>query len=692
MAGTSRATRSVRRLRVATIAVTALAILLFLAVSWRNYDGIRKERIADAQASAEKTLIAVDDHVAGLIDYADSYLRALRAFYLEHGGGDALRAYIADTRIVDPQWFIGDIGIVDAAGNVTFTLSSLSPPNANIADRDYFQALATYPGDVLLIDPTLLGRATHQYFFRAIRPIRVGGRFAGAITVAMRPEALVDLYRQFELGPHSNISVLQTDAHQFIALHPAGDASFYGKRFDNLELWDRLKENPHGVYHRVSPFDGVERYYAYRKSSHYPIASVVSVARVDIDAALADARREIVVEAVLFAVAAAVICLLLLRAIGTEERLVRANANLVHAQRMGKIGSVEVDLVTMDAHWSDELYRIYGRDPKLGPARLEEFLAYVHPDDRAVAEEMRHQHETGDVHGPNEYRILLPGGEVRWIHREIEVVRDAAGKPATLITTEQDITDQKRAELEKDAFVATVSHELRTPLTSIRGALGLIASGVTGALPDKAQKMFDVAHRNSERLSHLVNDLLDLQRIAAGQMAYKVVETPIATVVADAIGTIKPFAEERGVRIEAAGVADAVVAVDPERMAQVMDNLLSNAIKFSKPGGTVTVTVARRAPWLRITVEDRGEGIPEAFRARIFERFSQADSGNMRRSGGSGLGLSIVSAIVGHHGGRVSFDSELGVGSRFHVDLREIVSPPASDADALAGARSDAES
>jgi len=444
----------------------------------------------------------------------------------------------------------------------------------------------------------------------------------------------------------------------------------------------------------VSPFDGLDRYYAFRKSSTYPIASVATVAAIDIDAALGEARRDIALQAGFFVLAAVVICLLVLRVIGTEDRLLRANANLVNAQRLGKIGSVEVDLATMQVNWSEQLYRIYGRDPKLGPASLDEFLAYVHPDDRGIAEEMRHQHVTGIVRGPNEYRILLRDGQVRWVHREIEVVRDSSGKPVKLVATEQDITDQKRADLDKDAFVSTVSHELRTPLTSIRGALGLIASGVTGKLPDKTQKLFDVAQRNSERLSRLVNDLLDLQRIDAGRMVYKLVVTPITKLVGDAIETIRPYADERAVEIEfAAHAPGATVMADTERMAQAMDNLLSNAIKFSRVGGTVTVTIERRAPpWLRITIEDQGEGIPDSFRPRIFRRFSQADVGDTRRSGGSGLGLSIVKAIIGHHGGMVSFDTEVGVGTRFYIDLTEVETPAAAEPAAMVASQTQAAS
>jgi len=210
----------------------------------------------------------------------------------------------------------------------------------------------------------------------------------------------------------------------------------------------------------------------------------------------------------------------------------------------------------------------------------------------------------------------------------------------------------------------------------------LLASLSASVLPDKARQLLGIALRNSERLSRLVDDLLDQQRIALGRMDYHMVPTPVSHVIADAVETIRPMADARKVAVAiGADCPDAVAVLDPARMNQVLDNLLSNAIKFSQPGQTVTVSLERRPRWLRITVADHGAGIPAAFRSRIFQPFSQADGTDGRKVGGSGLGLSIVKGIVASHGGRVTFDSQEGIGTRFHVDLREMESqPPAAAA------------
>ncbi len=670
--------KQVRGARAIVIAIAAAAILLFCAVSWHNYGALHDRRVADAQGDANHALLAINDHITGLIDYADSYLRSLRASYVQHGNLQAFRDYVTQTRLNDPLAFIGEIVVIDADGHPAFISSNPVPPSVELSDLPYFRALKADNTDRMIIDWTRLGRTIKQYQFRVVRPIRVNDQFQGVVVITLRPEAIVDLFQQFTLGPNSTISVFQTEEHRYIARLPVSDRSYYDKVFETLELWTLVKKAPHGFYHRPGVLDGVMRHFVYQQAAGYPIATVIGIADIDIDASLARARAELTTQALFFILAAVIICALVLRVIRVEERLRGVNANLVHAQRMGKIGSVEVDLVAMKATWSDELYRIYDRDRALGPAPLEEFLAYVHPDDRDTVAEMRGQHLHGTVQGPNEYRIILKDGSIRWIHREVEVLRDPSGKPVKLVAAEQDITDQKRLDQAKDAFISTISHELRTPLTSIRGSLGLIAGGASGALPEKMQRLFDIALRNSERLSRLVNDLLDLQRMGSGTMVYHLAEIVLAKVVHDMIEAIRPLAKERGIDISFASTCpDAMVKGDAERLAQVIENLLSNAVKFSKPGQTIAVTIVRRRPWLRITVEDHGEGIPEAFRARIFQRFTQADSSDTRKIGGSGLGLSIVQSIVTQHGGQVSFDTETGRGTRFHVDLEEI-EPPAS--------------
>jgi len=235
----------------------------------------------------------------------------------------------------------------------------------------------------------------------------------------------------------------------------------------------------------------------------------------------------------------------------------------------------------------------------------------------------------------------------------------------------RDITERKRIEQMQKEFVSTVSHELRTPLTSIRGSLGLILGGVTGELPEKAKALLTIANNNSERLIHLINDILDMEKITAGKMQFDYTVVNLTSVVQQAVESNKGYGDQLHVRFELISAPDeaVMVKVDEKRMAQVMSNLLSNAAKYSPTDDTVEISIEASEKSVRITVHDNGKGIPEEFKSRIFSKFAQADSSDTRQKGGTGLGLNITKEIVEQQGGAIGFESEAGRGTTFYVDL-----------------------
>lgn len=234
----------------------------------------------------------------------------------------------------------------------------------------------------------------------------------------------------------------------------------------------------------------------------------------------------------------------------------------------------------------------------------------------------------------------------------------------------RDITERKRIDEMKNEFVSTVSHELRTPLTSIKGSLGLLRGGLVADLPDKAKRMIDIAYQNSDRLVRLINDILDVEKIEAGMMKYEIVPVKAGELLAVAVETNRGFGDEHGVSITLdEPLPDVTVKADRDRMMQVLANLLSNAIKYSPEGGAVSVSATLKDQVLRVSVADRGPGIPEKFHESLFAKFAQADSSDTREKGGSGLGLAISKAIVEQHGGSIGFETEIGKGTTFHFDL-----------------------
>lgn len=253
---------------------------------------------------------------------------------------------------------------------------------------------------------------------------------------------------------------------------------------------------------------------------------------------------------------------------------------------------------------------------------------------------------------------------------DVVVGRMEASGGHRLVAILHDISERKRAEVMKNEFVSTVSHELRTPLTSIAGSLGLLNGGAAGELPASAKRLVSIAHENSRRLVRLVNDILDIQKMQSASVTFAREPVVMEDVARLAMEQNAGFAAEHGVRLALqATTADTSVVGDQDRLIQVLTNLISNAVKFSPADGVVTLSVERREDRVRVCVQDFGMGIPESFRGRMFTRFAQADTTDTRQRGGTGLGLAIVKEIVERHAGQISFESKVGFGTTFQVDL-----------------------
>ena len=253
-------------------------------------------------------------------------------------------------------------------------------------------------------------------------------------------------------------------------------------------------------------------------------------------------------------------------------------------------------------------------------------------------------------------------------------VFDERGRVAYALTAFHDITERRKVERMKDEFVSVVSHELRTPLTSIQGALGLLENGVLGPLGGEALEMAHIAGDGSRRLLRLVNELLDIQKLEFGTPTLHPQPVALGPLLSKVVAASRPYATTLRIGLDLDDGAPAVVVVaDPDRLSQVVANLLSNAIKFTPPGEHVQVTARRVARnQVRVAVEDRGPGVPEEFRASLFQKFSQADASDARQKGGTGLGLAICKVIVEKLGGAIGHEPPAGGGALFYFELPEL--------------------
>jgi PAS domain S-box-containing protein len=244
------------------------------------------------------------------------------------------------------------------------------------------------------------------------------------------------------------------------------------------------------------------------------------------------------------------------------------------------------------------------------------------------------------------------------------------GHLLSVIGQGRDITQQLEAERIKREFTSTLSHELRTPLTSIIGSLQLLQSGVFGDVDKDVAELVTVAERNGQRLLDLINDLLDIEKIESGKFTLVPESLMLDDLVRESLVLNQAFAERFGVRLDAAPELPRVpVFADRKRLLQVLTNLLSNAAKFSPRGVPVEVGLVVQDGTARVDVQDRGPGIPEEFRSRIFGRFAQADSTATRQKGGTGLGLAICKRLIELMNGRIGFADREGGGTRFFFEL-----------------------
>ena len=258
--------------------------------------------------------------------------------------------------------------------------------------------------------------------------------------------------------------------------------------------------------------------------------------------------------------------------------------------------------------------------------------------------------------------------ETRLLEDVFEVLAQSIAERDAIMQSE--LLQMREVERLKDEFIATVSHELRTPLTSVRGALGLVLGGALGsALPPKARDLLRIALQNSERLIRLINDILDVEKMEAGQMTMHEQRCDISAILKTTVSSVQGVAHEAGVRLVIEG--DAIVAVngDADRLVQIFTNLASNAIKFSPRGEEVRLRVEAHGAQVSVHVIDRGPGIAPEFRDRVFGKFQQAEGSAVRRPGGTGLGLAIARSIAEMHGGTIRFESAIGAGTTFTVDL-----------------------
>jgi two-component system CheB/CheR fusion protein len=351
-----------------------------------------------------------------------------------------------------------------------------------------------------------------------------------------------------------------------------------------------------------------------------------------------------------------------------------AETRLDLAFQLARIGSWQLSISTGKFQYSPQMGPMFGREVGFTHESVEDWLASVHPEDRSRVLKQREDTISGETPSYRcEYRAIGPDGSVRWLLSVGQVYGN--GSPSLLGVT-VDVTDRRTLEDElrtanrmKDEFLAMLAHELRNPLAPLANAHTLLRMSGTLALTE--QKYLEIAERQTAQLTRLVDDLMEVARVTSGRIHLRKEPVLVATVVYNAVESVRPLMESRRQRVSVEMSADPGRAViDSARMAQVLANLLSNASKYSPPDTTVTVKVSVEPEFVQICVEDQGEGIAPDLLPALFTLFRQAERTLDRSQGGLGVGLALAKRLVELHGGSIRAESEgVGRGARFCLTL-----------------------
>ena len=684
----------------AVVLLTALLIAFFAAGCYHSYETIRHDRYDQAEQEARRTLVAFDAHATRMFDYADSYLRSIRTFYLQRGLGEPFNHFLEEIRAPHSESFSGIVSILDRNGRIIYR-SDKSPQDIAgypvMRDVDHFQYWLSHDRDELHVGATRRGKVSGVLDFRIARRLTRNGVFDGEIVLTLLPEHLIEFYDHIKLGLRSSAGMWTLEP-KLIARRsqlPAGQEQYETV----MPIVAKSIALDHGATRLHSSVDGVSRYVAFKRLSDYPVFIAVGVADDDIEDSLAQSRINLGLLAAAFALFASVVCGLVLRQFRQNHAVALARIQSDRSEQRFRrlfqeaplpLCSVAGDGTIVDRN--DRFCQLFGYSreelPNLGAWWP---LAYPDPDYRAQVRDSWNAAVTrASVGGtdiePTEVRVTCKDGSVR------AVVISGIVLGGDFLATFFDVTERKQAEeeirrlnanlerivvertaeltaanQELESFAFAVSHDLRAPLRAINGFTHMLIEDHGAALAGDAGGLLGHIGRASLAMGEMIDGILTLSRSTRGELRRDDID--ISALASNLLAELARSDPRPAVVGE---VEPGLRATGDIRLAGVVfRNLLGNAWKYTgtTPAPLIRVYAGEVDDVRGFCVADNGVGFDMAHADLLFQPFKRLH--RQDEFPGNGIGLATVQRIVRRHGGDIRGEGRPGGGATFCFSLAQ---------------------